>query len=266
MIRLAVFDIDRTLIAPELGEMAPETIDAIHTLQRKGVKTAIASGRPLSFLPEELRAMGFDYFILSNGSYVTDAAGTVLHRETLDQTTTDALVAEVVRRGWPIDLRYLGGRTSGNPSCTVTEFMRRHWGGLKMKKPPKNMLVEYAPEPGELPVSFCGYIPEEDLPAFVAKFPQLDFLSVFEGPMCDINKAGVSKASGIETICTLTGISMAQTIAFGDDRNDLEMVASAGIGVAMGNAIESVKAAADYVTDTCENLGVVKALAHFGLL
>ena len=61
------------------------------------------------------------------------------------------------------------------------------------------------------------------------------------------------------------GIPMEETIAFGDDRNDLEMIREAGIGVAMGNAIDIVKETADHVTDSCENLGVVKALYHFGL-
>ena len=97
-------------------------------------------------------------------------------------------------------------------------------------------------------------------------FPELDFLSVSEGPMCDINLKGISKATGIHRICQRMGIPMEETIAFGDDRNDLEMIREAGIGVAMGNAIDMVKEAADYVTDSCENLGVVKALHHFGLI
>ena len=55
MIRLAVFDIDRTLIPPELGHMAPETVAAIRQLQRRGIRTAIASGRMLHLLPDELK-------------------------------------------------------------------------------------------------------------------------------------------------------------------------------------------------------------------
>ena len=62
------------------------------------------------------------------------------------------------------------------------------------------------------------------------------------------------------------GIEMEHVIAFGDDRNDLEMVAEVGIGVAMGNGIQAVKAVADYIAPDCLDLGVVKALQHFGLL
>lgn len=267
MIRLAVFDIDRTLIPPERGELAPETAEALRQLQKNGIRTAIASGRLLSFLPPELLALGFDYYILSNGACVADSSGRLLHQKTMDGATVDALVEEMCRRGHPIDLRYTGGRVSGNPDCTVMERMQQFWAAQGfVKEPPKALLEEITPPVGELPISCSGYIPEAELPDFIRRFPQLDFLPVFESPLCDINQAGVSKATGLGRICELTGIDPSETIAFGDDRNDLELIAAAGIGVAMGNGIQAVKDAADYITDTCDNLGVVKALRHFGLL
>ena len=55
-------------------------------------------------------------------------------------------------------------------------------------------------------------------------------------------------------------------MAFGDGGNDISMLEYAGIGIAMGNGRNEVKAAADYVTDTCENSGVYYALEHFGVL
>lgn len=266
MIRLAVFDIDRTLIAPERGEIAPETADAICVLQKRGIKTAIASGRQMHLIPEELRALDFDYYILSNGSYVMDGTGNVLCQEALDDDTVHDLVQEMIRRELPINLRYTGGMTPGNPHQDLAAAMEAYWKTLNVtRKPPKVMRAVIALPEGELPVSCLAYIPVEQ-PELIRKFPQLDFLSVFEGPMCDINKAGVSKATGLERICAMTGISMSETIAFGDDRNDLEMVAAAGIGVAMENGIEAVKNAADYVTASCGELGVVRALQHFGLI
>lgn len=267
MIRLTVFDIDRTLIAPEQGVLARETADAVRHLQQKGIKTAIASGRLLRMIQPELRQLGFDYFILSNGAYVADSTGAVLFQETIDTALIDELVQEMIRRGHPIDLRYVDGMAPGNPNCSMMQMMKDFWSKMNIvRRPSKDLLQEFKAPEGALPVACSGYIPEEELPFFTRKFPQLDFLPVFESPLCDINKAGVSKATGVEKICSLTGISMSQTIAFGDDRNDVEMVAAAGIGVAMGNAIQAVKDAADYQTDTCEDLGVVTALRHFGLL
>ena len=55
-------------------------------------------------------------------------------------------------------------------------------------------------------------------------------------------------------------------MAFGDGENDADMLKFAGIGVAMGNAAEKAKAAADYVTDHIDSDGVEKALLHFGLI
>ena len=95
MIKLAVFDIDRTLIAPEIGVIAPETLAALKQLQQKGIKIAIASGRLFSFLQPELLEVGFDYYIMSNGCYVTDRDGNILAREQLDPDLPEAFSREM---------------------------------------------------------------------------------------------------------------------------------------------------------------------------
>lgn len=267
MIQLAVFDIDRTLIDPAVGELAPETAAAIRCLQHKGIRTVIASGRQLHLLAQELRDLDFDYYILSNGSYITDTAGTVLYQEAADAGTVRELVEEMTKRGYPVCLRFTDGISEGNPNCTITQAAQADWGHKKNAGEAIKALQRQTKLPqGTPPVSFLGHIPVEEQPWFIQRFPELEFLPVFEGPMCDINIAGVSKATGLERICALTGIPMAQTIAFGDDRNDLEMVAAAGIGVAMGDSLQAVQDAADYITTPCRELGVVKALRHFDLI
>lgn len=267
MIKLAVFDIDRTLIAPEIGEIAPETAVALKQLQEKGIKTAIASGRLYAFLQPEILNLGFDYYIMSNGTYVTDGSGNVLEQITLEPDTVEIFSREMIRRDYPFNIRYCMGHITGNPNVTVFERMQPIWAKQQFRgKTPKAMMEEYEPREGELPVSLGGFIPEEEQQEFMAMFPKLSFLPVFESPLCDINPAGVSKATGVETVCRLTGIDIRDTIAFGDDRNDLEMIAKAGIGVAMGNGIQAVKDAADYVTAPSGQLGVAQALRHFGLI
>ena len=267
MIQLAVFDIDRTLIPPEVGHIAPETIAAIGQLRRRGIRTAIASGRMLHLLPDELRELGFDYFILSNGAYVADGEGHVVCCESVDPAVTAALSRELIRRDLAFDIRYVDGMVRGNPNRDVREAMQAFWDKQKVKfKPPKNFRWHVSPGPESNPIAFGACIPQEQQLEIFSLFPQLEFMPVFDGPMCDINPKGVSKATGIRRICGLMDISIEQVIAFGDDRNDLEMVAEAGIGVAMENALAAVKEVADYVTDSALNLGVVTALAHYGLI
>ena len=62
------------------------------------------------------------------------------------------------------------------------------------------------------------------------------------------------------------GWSMQDVISFGDDYNDLEMIKACGIGVAMGDAREAVKEAADYVSGLCSRNGIAQALLHYGLI
>ena len=267
MIKLAVFDIDRTLVPVGHNGVAPETAAALKQLRAKGIKTAIASGRLFPFLQPELLELGFDYYIMSNGTYVIDSCGNVLEKTALEPDVVAVFSKEMIRRDYPFNIRYCMGHITGNPNCTVFERMQPIWARQKLKaKPPKAMMEEYEPWEGETPVSLSGFIPEEEVSDFAARFPELEFLPVFESPMCDINPAGVSKATGMETVCRLSGIDLSEAMAFGDDRNDLEMIKAAGIGVAMGGGIQAVKDVADYITAPSEELGVVAALRHFSLI
>ena len=76
---------------------------------------------------------------------------------------------------------------------------------------------------------------------------------------------GVTKAAALRALAEHLGIPMEGTMALGDNENDLSMIEAAGIGVAMGNATDAVKAKADYITVTNEEDGVAKAVAKFVL-
>ena len=82
----------------------------------------------------------------------------------------------------------------------------------------------------------------------------------------DVNTKGGGKHIGIDKIIEYYNIDISETIAFGDGGNDISMIKHAAIGVAMGNANESVKNIADYITDDVDNDGVYKALKHFNII
>lgn len=81
----------------------------------------------------------------------------------------------------------------------------------------------------------------------------------------EVTKKGVSKGKAIERLAEYYGIRKEEIIAIGDSENDLSMIKYAGIGIAMGNAIEIVKISANYITDTNENDGVAKAIYKYVL-
>ena len=94
-----------------------------------------------------------------------------------------------------------------------------------------------------------------------------DFLAVswhFDG--VDIVPKDSGKDKGIIEYCKLRNIDIKDTMSFGDGDNDREMLKTTGIGVAMGNAIDSVKVVADYITDRIDEDGIYNALVHFGVI
>jgi Cof subfamily protein (haloacid dehalogenase superfamily) len=79
----------------------------------------------------------------------------------------------------------------------------------------------------------------------------------------DLSPVGVSKASGLEHVCDKLGVSPAEVLAIGDGRNDIEMLRWAGRGVAMGQAVEEVRVAADDVTATVQDEGAAVEMSRW---
>jgi hypothetical protein len=76
----------------------------------------------------------------------------------------------------------------------------------------------------------------------------------------EISPKGITKESGVRSICDVLGIEMDEVMAIGDDLNDLQLIQAAGLGVAMGNAAYPIKNAADVLTDSNQQNGVANAI------
>ncbi len=85
-------------------------------------------------------------------------------------------------------------------------------------------------------------------------------------PVLHITPANGGKDLGVAAMLERLGIDASEAIAFGDGENDLSMFSAAGKSVAMGNAQDTVKAAATYVTTAVDDDGIYNAAKHFGLL
>ena len=112
------------------------------------------------------------------------------------------------------------------------------------------------------------------IPAFAAEHQKEVLNEILEDyPITGRNETGIDiihgeggEAAGIQKYLENGGLTREETMSFGDGENDISMLEFAGIGVAMGNASDEVKAHADYVTDSVDNDRIEKALRHFGLI
>lgn len=130
------------------------------------------------------------------------------------------------------------------------------------------LLSEYVANCKDKPVKVIVLMQSELCDAFVTKgkedFPNLAFM---RSHICvvEIITKGINKGLAISWLCDRYGIPIEDTIAIGDSENDIAMIKTAGLGVAMGNAMPLVKQSADYIADTNDNDGVAKVIYEFCL-
>ena len=86
------------------------------------------------------------------------------------------------------------------------------------------------------------------------------------GTLAPLIVKGANKGNALITVATQLGLDIKECIAFGDGGNDLSILKAAGIGVAMGNGNDDVKAVADYVTASVDEDGIWNALKHFNAI
>lgn len=252
MIKAIFFDIDGTLVSMNTHSMTDRVLETLYALKKKNIKLFIASGRPPQII-DNLRDFPFDGIISMNGALII-AGGNIIYRNPLDKE--DAMkIAQIS------NANKIPAFIACDSKCGVNMMNDLSWEMFSLIKiaPPEYMDIEaIARQENIYQVTIYATAEEQQnlyMP-FVhnAEFPR------WHPSFSDIVPKGIDKAGAIKTICSHYGIDTAETIAFGDGGNDKGMLHTAGIGIAMGNAKEDVKNAADMVTLSVEEDGIIAAL------
>lgn len=256
MIKAAFFDIDGTLLSFKTHLVSPGTIQAFEELHRQGIHTFISSGRPKVLIPP--MPVGFDGYVTMNGGYCF-VGNQVLLRNPIPQEETDRWLqyAEQENLCTMIFTEHeMYVNTHSNP---VANAIRNQ---LEFQMPPllptrqmmrRETFQVIAIMPAERDNDVLQMLPHCRLPRWHPQFS-------------DLVNADNSKATGIDSILHHYGIDRNECIGFGDGGNDIEMLVFCGIGVAMGNADDNVKAHADYVTSSVDDEGIANALRHLHII
>ncbi|ALS28328.1 phosphatase [Paenibacillus sp. 32O-W] len=255
--KLIFFDIDGTLLDHD-KRLPDSTKRAINELKRAGHEVAIATGRG-PFMFEWLRdELGIDSFVSYNGQYVV-RGGEVVATNPIKRELLDRLTEEAARNGHPIV--YMSSETMKS-NTDGHERIEKSITELKVKLPEHDPEFYIGQEIYQC-LLFCTY-GEEGIykDAFRG---ELDFIRWHQFST-DVLPLGGSKAAGIEAFIRHAGVRREDVYAFGDALNDIEMLQYVGNGIAMGNAIDSVKAAAKYVTRDVDDDGIRYGLRMVGLL
>lgn len=256
MIKAVFFDVDGTLMSHKSRSVPESARRAVEALRRKGILCIVATGRQTEQLKKlPIADVEFDGYITVNGQLVTDREGNILFDVPLTGRVKEYLVRGFEEKTFPA-LMVEKERTYLN---FVDERVRVLQEAISTPIP---NLGEYN---GADLYQVCVYLNPED-EYLMDEIAGECVMSRWAFGGMDVIAKGGGKVTGIRRYLEKLGISPEETIAFGDAENDIEMLRFAGIGVAMGNAWECVKEAADYVTADIDEDGIAKALQHFGLI
>lgn len=259
--RLLVADIDGTIVTSR-REITPGVLEAVRGAQALGVRVLLATGRIWMSAERYVRGLGADPpAILYNGGLVVDfATGEEWRRVFLDYDHARAVLE--ILRGFP-EVQphvYAGDRVYTGRVNEITERYRRK---DRLHVEEVGDLVEFLPRHA-MKILIIGERPHLERVAVEVRAHPMPINTVFsEETYFEILPVGSSKGEALRLVAERLRIPPAQTIAVGDNLNDLEMIQTAGLGVAMGNAPEVLKAAAGYVAPTNDEEGVRTVIERF---
>lgn len=252
--RIAFFDIDGTLAT---GTVVPESAaEALRRMRANGDLVFICTGRARAYVEANFGDYA-DGFVCSNGRMAFMGEKTLVDAQlTAEQVTQFTRALDAVGAGYA----FFGERDA--------------WYGGEEKYRP---VAE--------PILKLGHLPRIEDPAAIHAY---NFDIYFDDaehraratealgdaclvnphgphPSADVTVIGADKGDAVRGVAAALGVAIEDTYAFGDGINDLSMIVAAGHGIAMGNAVDELKEAAEYVTADIDEDGVALGLAHFGL-
>jgi HAD superfamily hydrolase (TIGR01484 family) len=264
--RLVALDIDGTLLKWIEGagqtyeEVAPAVHDAVRRAHDDGAHVVLASGRSphgMTVIADLLDLQAGDpaWVVASNGAVVFRYPPLeVVHEETFDaRPAVEAILREhptalvaVEERGvgYRVNRPFPAGELSGEMVITeVADLVAQHVSRVIIRDP-ESTAEDFLHLAARLGLHGTDYV-------------------VGWTAWLDLAPVGVSKASGLAHVAEKLGVDAAEVLAIGDGRNDIEMLQWAGRGVAMGQAVEEVIAAADDVTGTVYDDGAATELSRW---
>lgn len=270
-IRLIAADLDGTLLN-EQKRLSKRTERALRRTAEKGILFVPATGRVLGAIPEQImKALSVDYAILVNGACLWDCKKQrAIYRDEIPKDRAMQLAETMKTYGTMYD-GYIGG-------CGYMD--REYYGQIDIYCPKAlQAMIRATRRPVdslEQAISVLGNVQkmqmffidmelrEKAWEAIKKDFPDMTVTTSVCNNL-EVNVKNATKGTALEKLCSHLNIALSRTLAFGDGCNDITMLRTAGIGVAMENGARELKEAADAVTASNEEDGVAEFLEKYVL-
>ena len=271
-IKMIGLDLDGTLLT-EKKELLPYTRQVLDKAIKEGILVLMATGRPFMGIPEELRYYpGIRYALTSNGARVLEIEGEKVLIKHLLPLERAKKALETLSKYDTLQEVYFGGQAYA-PEDKMKHIGRYHhnpymWEYLLTTRKPVPDIREFVEKQDRDMDKIQGLFADmEERDAAWKELSQQEGLALVGslGYNIEINASGVNKGTALVELGRMLGIDREEIMACGDGDNDADMLREVGFGVAMENAIDKVKEAADYITVTNDEQGAAKAIERFAL-
>lgn len=260
MIRAAFFDIDGTLVSFKTHKIPQSAVNAINEFHDNGGRIYISTGRPIAIVTNIGQISDIvDGYITFNGAY-TFVGNDDINIDEIPHDDVQAMLDDAKDNGYPVIVCGKRELVVYNYHEIFDEVFVQELGvtNIDINKPISDLK-------GEPILQLTPFFTVDQERKVMPSMPNC--ISARWNPkFTDITRRGADKGNALRLLAAHEGLDIGECIAFGDGGNDISILRTAGIGVAMGNAADDVKAEADYVTTHIDDNGIANAFRHFGLI
>lgn len=271
-VKMVALDLDGTALDP-FGRITEREERAFKRAMDMGVHIVVATGRAFHSLPDNVFSIGgIEYAVTSNGAQVTRLKDRTLIYENCIAAASVAEIADILEKAGVRAEAF----TDGRAYIDVSEFNAIKSGEIRTRdsvyvlstRNPVDDIFAFMREHRDrienISINYSSNEAKEKFSRVLGEIPGVTVTTSFSLNN-EIGGATTSKADGLSHLMERLGVTVGELMACGDSPNDGAMIRMAEIGVAMGNADDSVKEMADYVTGTNGEDGVAKAIEKFVL-
>lgn len=271
-IKLIALDLDGTTINND-RVISERNRCALQKAADKGVNIVIATGRPYCALPEDVFEIdAIRYVLTSNGARITDLKeNKAFYENCLSPLATEKAVELLKEHDYVIEcfvdgIAYIDGPYFHEIEKTGMSFRDVEYI-LNTRKPVEDIYGFMLENKGHIENINVNFENIDEKPAMKEKLlmiPETTITSSFPHNL-EIGGATTSKAEALIQMGKLLGVEPEEMMAMGDSPNDMAMLSVCGLPIAVGNALDEVKAIAKYIAPTNHEDGVADAVERFVL-
>ena len=271
-IRMIGVDLDGTLLNSE-KQLTAYTREVLKKAIEQEVAVVVATGRPFSGVPDELKHFpGIRYALTANGARILDMQKQKVVYENLLSVESSEKVIDILRKHHAIHEFFVDGVGYMNEDGLKNVYayfedphMAEYLQSTRIPvKDVKEKLQTMKCEVDKLQGIFRNQKDKQEALEELNTLSGIVVTAAMDNNL-EINKEGTNKGLGLLQLGKSLGISREEIMACGDGGNDVEMLKEVGFAIAMANAYDPVKTAADFVTVSNDEDGVAKAIERFVL-